>query len=104
MRYQLSDKQLLELVCHASIPKIVQTFPDFVPSERTIYRRLEKYGIRSPSQMRDELLHEIVLHAPPEISDERADSLARQEIRYKFEELRTAIFQEAKEFEERFNQ
>ena len=40
MTYRLSDKQLSELVCIISIPKIIETFPDYSPSSRTIYRRL----------------------------------------------------------------
>ena len=103
MTYRLSDKQLSELVCLIPVPKIIETFPRFSPSLRTIYRRLGSHGIKRPAKVRSDFRRELLLSAPPNVSDKDAELLIDLKLQEMLEELCASIEAEAKEYEERFN-
>lgn len=102
MTYTLSDQQLSELVLLTSVADIVKTFPEYAPTGRTIYRRLEKYGIKKPREARNEFKRQLLLAAPPNVSDADAQALIDLKVQAMLEELRASIFSEAREHEERF--
>lgn len=102
MKYKLTDKRLSELVLLASVPKIVETFPDYTPSLRTIYRRLEKCGITKPRERKRNYKRTLLFSAPSYLTDREAEALIDTKIQTMFEELRLSIEQEAALFNERF--
>ena len=81
MKYKLTDKRLSELVLLASVPKIVETFPDYTPSLRTIYRRLEKCGITKPRERKRNYKRTLLFSAPSYLTDREAEALIDTKIR-----------------------
>ena len=104
MTYRLSDKQLSELVCIISIPKIIETFPDYSPSTRTIYRRLALHGIKDFKKVRTDFSRQLLLAAPPHLSDKDAQALIDEKLQRHLEGMIASIEKEAKEYEERFQE
>ena len=102
MRFKLSDKRLSELCLLISIPKIIERFPDYTPAERTIYRRLERYGITQPRTARKNYRQKLLLQAPAHLTDWQAKTLVDQKIRELIEEICSSIEDAAKQFESRF--
>lgn len=102
MSYTLSDKRLSELVLLISVSDITKIFPKYAPTARTIYRRLEKYGIKRPRNARLEFKRQLLLAAPPNVSDKEAEALIEAKIQTMFEELCVAIEAEAKLYYGRF--
>lgn len=102
MKFKLSDKRLSELCLLISIPKIIELFPDYTPAERTIYRRLERYGIKQPRAVRKNYRQKLLLQAPAHLTDWQAKVLVDQKIRELTEEICSSIEKEADLFESRF--
>lgn len=103
MTYRLSDKQLSELVLLISVQKITELFPRYTPAERTIYRRLAKHGIIRPLKAQQEFRRELLLAAPPNLTDKDAEILIETKIQAMLEELCASIEAEAKVYQERFD-
>ena len=101
MKFRLSDKRLSELCLLISIPKIIERFPDYSPAERTIYRRLERYGISQPRVVRKNYRQKLLLQAPSELTDRQAKVLVDEKIRELTEEVFASIEKEAALFEAR---
>nr|BDD47648.1 hypothetical protein 6 [Paracoccaceae bacterium] len=103
MTYRLSDRQLSELVLLVSVSNIVDLFPNYSPAKRTIYRRLERWGISKPEQARKEFRRQLLLAAPPHLTDDDAEVLIEAKIQAMLEDLRTSIESEAQIHKERFS-
>lgn len=103
MTYRLSDKQLSELVLLVSVQKITEIFPRYSPAARTIYRRLAKHGIIHPLKAHQEFKRELLLAAPPNLTDKDAELLIETKIQALFEELCASIEREARVYQERFD-
>jgi hypothetical protein len=102
MSYRLSDKQLSELVLLVSVQKITEIFPRYSPAARTIYRRLARHGIIHPLKAQQEFKRQLLLAAPPHLSDKDAQALIDEKLQRHLEGMIASIEKEAKEYEERF--
>ena len=102
MTYKLSDRQLSELICIIPVQRIPELFPHYAPSLRTIYRRLAKHGIKDFSRIRKEFKTQLLLSAPPEISDSDAIALINARLHKHLEDLMTTIKNEAENYNARF--
>ena len=102
MEYKLSDRELSELCLFISVREITRAFPSYTPSPRTIYRRLEKHGIKHPSLARDNFRLRLLKSAPLSLSDTEAKALIEQEIQALFVELCASIERRAEEYRGRF--
>ena len=102
MTYRLSDKQLSELVLLISVPKIVELFPEYAPTERTIYRRLERHGIIRPLKAQQEYRKNLLLSAPPNLTDRDAEILIDAKIQAMLEEFRVSVEKDAEAYQQRF--
>lgn len=101
--FRLSDRQLSELVCFLSVPEIQQIFPEYSPTVRTIYRRLSAYGITKPGKVRSDFRKELLLAAPPNVSDRDAELLIDLKIQEMLEEAMARIESEASAYKQRLN-
>ena len=104
MTYRLSDKQLSELVLVTSVLKITELFPRYSPAERTIYRRLAKHGINRPLKAQQEFRRNLLLSAPPNLTDKAAEILIDAKIQEMLEELCLSIEKDAEAYQQRFKQ
>ena len=86
----------------ASIKEIRDRFPDYSPSERTIYRRLSAIGITKPVEHRREFNKSVLQQIPYGVTDSEAKDCIDRVIQEAFEDLCTSIEKDAEEYKERF--
>jgi len=101
-KFEVSTKQLAELCLYLSIPEIQKIIPEYLPSQRTIYRRLEQFGIKRPDTDRRKFEIELIKAAPSHLTDEEAKEAVEQEIKERLVNLIEQIEREAKAHKERF--
>jgi len=101
-KFEVSTKQIAELCLYLSIPEIQQIIPEYLPSQRTIYRRLEQFGIKRPDTDRRKFKIELIKAAPSHLTDEEAKEAVEQEIKERLVNLIEQIEREAKAHKERF--
>ena len=101
-KFEVSTKQIAELCLYLSVPEIQQIIPEYLPSQRTIYRRLERFGILKPDSDRKNFEKELIRAAPSHLTDEEAKNAVEQEIEERIVNLIEQIEREAKAHKERF--
>ena len=104
MSYRLSDKQLVKLVQLTSISDIKRRFPDYSPSIRTMYRRLELIRLNKPSEYKKDFRTYILNQIPYGVTEQEANAHIDKVTQEMLEELCTSIEREAEEYNQRFNQ
>ena len=102
--YKLTDKQLSELVLLLSVPQIAEMFPRYTPTERTIYRRLNRNGISRPDKARSAYRTSLLLDAPPNLTDREALVLINKNIQDRVEDFRVLVEIDAEDSRARLNQ
>ena len=102
--YKLTDKQLSELVLLLSVPQIAEMFPRYTPTERTIYRRLNRNGISRPDKARRAYRTSLLLDAPPNLTDREALVLINKNIQDRVEDFRVLVEIDAEDSRTRFSQ
>ena len=101
--YKLTDKQISELILLMSVNELRENFSRYAPAVRTIYRRLEEYGIHKPAEVRRDFRRDLLLAAPPFITDEEAEELVDLKIQEMIREVSDNIEDEAEAFRQRVN-
>ena len=104
MSYRLSDKQLAKLVQLTSISDIKRRFPDYTPSIRTMYRRMEINRLNKPSEYKKDFRTYILNKIPYGITEQEATAQINKVTQEMLEDLCTSIEIEAEEYRERHNQ
>lgn len=101
MEYKLSDRELSELCLFISVRQIREVFPDYAPSQRTIYRRLARHGINTPTEAQSNFKTKLLLAAPVDLDDREANALIEDHIQTMFEELCATIEKSADLYRQR---
>jgi len=100
-KFEATTKQIAELCLYLSVPEIQQVIPEYLPSQRTIYRRLERFGISRPDTARKNFEKELIKAAPSNLTDEEVKEDVEQEIEERLVNLIEQIEKEAEAHKER---
>ena len=101
LKFELTTKQIAELCLYLSVPEMEQVIPEYLPSQRTIYRRLERFGILKPDAARKEFEKDLIRAAPFNLTDKEAGEAVEREIERRLVNLIEQIERDAKAHEER---
>ena len=100
-KFEATTKQIAELCLYLSVPEIQQVIAEYLPSQRTIYRRLERFGISRPDTARKNFEKELIKAAPSNLTDEEVKEDVEQEIEERLVNLIEQIEKEAEAHKER---
>ena len=101
-KYSISDATLAKLCLLISVPDIKDRFPEYTPSVRTMYRRLEALGITKPYNAYKDFRKSIIGYLPYVLPYQEALQETELVIQEILEETATSIEKEAIAFNERF--
>ena len=101
LKFELTTKQIAELCLYLSVPEMKQAIPEYLPSQRTIYRRLERFGILKPDAAKKKFEKDLIQAAPFNLTDKEAREAVEIEIERRLVNLIEQIKRDAKAHEER---
>ena len=101
LKFELTTKQIAELCLYLSVPEMKQVIPEYLPSQRTIYRRLERFGILKPDVAKKKFEKDLIKAAPFNLTDKEAREAVEREIERRLVNLIEQIKRDAKAHEER---
>ena len=94
-KFEATTRQIAELALYISVPEMLWLLPEYLPSQRTIYRRLAMHGIVKPDQSRRDFETSLIQCASADMTDAEVKIAVDEEIQERLNSLVFQIEQEA---------
>ena len=100
-KFEATSRQIAELALYISVPEMLWLIPEYLPSQRTIYRRLAMHGIVKPDQSRRDFETSLIQCASVDMTDAEVKVAVEEEIQERLNCLVSQIEQEANAYQSR---